>query len=289
MGPYREADAVEVLEVASQGGVARIERAPKALRIDIGRSTLTVAQDFVTLIRRPRRRGRNKQRSIRLSDTRLFLARGVPTGDLGIWCESQPEQVERLLGLRPPELLDEQALESWSVVNRLAPRLRTTLGPHGRGAQRATEVGEGVDRVLMVDFGDHLAFYVRRLFRKRAQLAMRVFNDGAVVLPGKGEAQRLHCHSRYGVTVLGDYLRFADPKGQDLGSLSIPWVTPEDRAFLVKCIGRRIDPHGATDESPRVRHGSHSPYSLWFGDDDEDAPSAAGSGPQMGRPLTGEG
>jgi hypothetical protein len=47
--------------------------------------------------------------------------------------------------------------------------------------------------------------------------------------------------SRYGITVVGDYIRFADPQGADLARVSIPWIGPEERLELARRIGQLID------------------------------------------------
>lgn len=245
VGPYREADASESFEVDAREGRARLELGPRWFRLGMGeRLALSVAEDFATVVKTNKRR-RRKQRSLRLGhEMRLLLARGVPTNDIGIWYEGAPGVAERLIGLRPPELLDDAAMRAWQVVDRMAQRLRAAVAPHSPGVERAIEVGQGADRVLIVDFGEGIELYVRRLFRERARRAMTVYRDGTVMLMVKNRERRIQCHSRYGVTVLGDYIRFADPTGEDLGALSVPWVTPEDRKFVVHLIGQLIEPNG---------------------------------------------
>lgn len=258
MAPYREADASEILEVAAREGQVRLELGPHHFRLDVGeRLKLSVAEDFATVIKIHSRR-RRKQRSLRLGQARLVMARGVPTNDIGLWYETRPGEVERVVGMRPPELLDDDAMRAWHVVDRMAQRLRAVLGPHSHGVQRAIEVGDGADRVLIMDLGDSLAFYVRRLFRERARRAMTVNRDGTVVLKVKGVERRVQCHSRYGVTVIGDYIRFADPSGDDLGALPIPWVTREDRLFVMNLIGQLIDPNLGPNLGPNPGPSSGS-------------------------------
>lgn len=242
VGPYRETDASERMEVPAREGLARLEIGPRWFRLATGeRLELSVAEDFATVIKRQSRR-RRKQRSLRLGEARLLMARGVPTNDIGIWYVAATGEAERLIGLRPPELLDDQAMRAWQVVDRMAQRLRVVLAPHGPGVERSIEVGQGADRVLIVDLGDGIEVYVRRLFRERPRRAMSVYRDGTVALVVKNRERRIQCRSRYGVTVIGDYIRFADPTGADLGALSVPWVTPEDRRFMVQLIGQLIDP-----------------------------------------------
>ncbi len=250
MAPYREADANEILEVSAREGQVRLELGPRHFRLDVGeRLKLSVAEDFATVIKIQSKR-RRKQRSLRLGQARLLMARGVPTNDIGLWYETRPGEVQRVIGFRPPELLDNDAMRAWHVVDRMAQRLRLLLGPHGHGVQRAIEVGDGADRVLIMDLGDSLEFYVRRLFRERARRAMTVYRDGTVVLVVKGAERRVLCHSRYGVTVIGDYIRFADPSGDDLGALPIPWVTREDRLFVMNLIGQLVDHSSGHSSGP---------------------------------------
>jgi hypothetical protein len=244
VGPYRDADSSERFEVSAREGQARLDLGPRWFRLDMGeRLMLSVAEDFATLVKTQRRR-RRKQRSLRLNEARLLMARGVPTNDIGIWHVGMAGEAERLIGLRPPELLDDAAMRAWQVVDRMAQRLRVVLAQHSPGVERAIEVGQGADRVLIVDLGEDIEFYVRRLFRERPRRAMTVYRDGTVALVVKNRERRIQCRSRYGVTVLGDYIRFADPTGEDLGALSVPWVTPEDRRFMVQLIGQLIDPSG---------------------------------------------
>jgi hypothetical protein len=263
VAPYREADANEILEVSAREGQVRLELGPRHFRLDVGeRLKLSVAEDFATVIKIQSRR-RRKQRSLRLGQqARLLMARGVPTNDIGLWYETRAGEVERVVGIRPPELLDDDAMRAWHVVDRMAQRLRGVLGPHGHGVQRAIEVGDGADRVLIMDLGDSLELYVRRLFRERARRAMSVHRDGTVALMVKGAERRVLCRSRYGVTVIGDYIRFADPSGDDLGALPIPWVTREDRLFVMHLIGQLIDPGPGPGLGPGPSLGASSGPSL---------------------------
>lgn len=250
MGPYREATATEAVEAATRDGLVKLEVAPRHLVLKVGTHVdVSVTDHFMTVVRIGRN-GRRKRRSIRLDDTRLLVARAIPAGDAGVWHEVRPGVVTRLLGLRAVELLEDDALDAWRALERLTRRLHSALAAHAGGVQRSFEVGSGADRVLIMDHGDRLVFYVRRLFRERPRRALEVRADGTIVFPGKNRTRRIQCRSRFGVTSTGDYIRFADRTGRDLGSLSIPWVTPEDRAEIVKLIGERID-HDAQNEQRR--------------------------------------
>ena len=46
--------------------------------------------------------------------------------------------------------------------------------------------------------------------------------------------------SRFGVTVRGDFVRFADSTGTDKARISVPWVGPEDREELARRIGQLV-------------------------------------------------
>lgn len=229
------------MEAPTRDGPVRLEVGPTHLLLEVGGDVkLAVTAGFVTMSRGQGRR--RKPRSVRLAGARLLAARSYPTDEIGIWYEGSPGVVNRLLGLRPPELLDDEALAAWHALDRVWQRMRAALRPHGNGVLRSLEVGQGADRVLVMDHGDRLVFHVRRLFREWARRVMEVHHDGTVVLAGKPGDRRIRCTSRYGVTAIGDYIRFADPTGLDLGSLSIPWISPEDRRFLVQLIGAAVDP-----------------------------------------------
>ncbi|GAB4564953.1 MAG: hypothetical protein Tsb0020_15470 [Haliangiales bacterium] len=241
MNPYREAAATETLEASTREGTVRLERDAHLIKLKIGeRVTLSVTESSALLVTQKRRRRKPKQRSILLDRAGLVMARGVPSDEIGVWCQQSRDVVERLVGIRPPELLDHDAMQAWQSVDRIAQRLQRSLKPHSRGVQRALEVGQGADRVLVEEFGERLVFFVRRLFRERAQRVMEVYRDGQVVLLSKRGEQRLRVTSRYGVTALGDYIRFADPAGEDLGRMSIPWISTEERLYLVKLVGQVV-------------------------------------------------
>ncbi|MBC7974159.1 MAG: hypothetical protein H7138_04185, partial [Myxococcales bacterium] len=98
----------------------------------------------------------------------------------------------------------------------------------------------------------------RRLFRDRARFAMAIHADRPIVVPGRGDAppREFTVQSRHGVTVVGDFVRFADEHGADLARVSIPWLTPEDRGELARRIGQLIDREArdATAWPPRLTY-----------------------------------
>ncbi len=251
MGPYRQAPAADVTEARTRDGLVRLEVSPHQVSLQVGdRLRLEVQERRVSLHKLQRRRP--KTRSIVLgAQHRLLMARAQPTDDIGIWYQSHNDIVERLIGMRPYELLDEDAVAAWKTLERLSKQLRDAMAPYSRGVTGALEVGRGADRVLVLQYGRTLVLYVRRLFRERARRAMEVRPDGTIDIINARRSHGIHCTSRYGVTVLGDYIRFADPTGSDLGTLSVPWVSPEDRQFLVDLIGDTIDPSGTAPKFVR--------------------------------------
>lgn len=259
VSPYREAAATEIMEATTREGLLRLEVAPRHTVVRLGEHLRLSVAERLAIMSGMSRRNRRKKRSFELKDGRLLAARAVPTQELGIWYSPEPSIATRLFGCRPLDLLDKSGLEALRQLDRLSQRLSTALTPYHDGVVRAIEIGPGADRVLITDDGDRLVFYVRRLFRESPQRALEVSSDGTIVLLGKGRfrsirEQKLECTSRYGVTSIGDYVRFADQTGEDLGSVAIPWVTPEERQEIVEIIGQRIDPIGPEPGSSRRLH-----------------------------------
>lgn len=267
---YRD-DATDTLEAPTAHGRLRVELAPRQLKLAVADRTLVISERFATLVEHHRKdRTKDRRTSVELQG-RVVLARDVPREDLGIWIEVDPrtprEGMRRIFGVEPLSLLDPDGLGALAALDRLANRLRVELSELGRDVRRAVELGSpasgGLDKVLLADHGDHLVVYARRLFRDRARHAMAIHDDGRIVIPGsrKQPARELTVRSRFGVTVWGDYIRFADPHGADLARVSIPWVAPEDRKELARRIGQLVDreqrdpiawpPRVAADADPR--------------------------------------
>ena len=250
MNPYREAAATEILEATTREGLLRLEVAPRHTLVRLGEHIrLSIADRFVTLTGQSRH-NRKKKRSYDLASAGLQVARALPEQDLGIWYLPTPEMATRLLGCRPLDLLHSDGLDALRRLDQVAQRLSAALAPHASGAMKAVEIGHGADRVLIIDQGERLVFYVRPLFREMPRRALEVNADGKIRLINVSRLRKvgereIQCTSRYGVTAIGDYVRFADPTGQDLGSVAIPWVTPEERREIVEIIGRRIDHQAA--------------------------------------------
>jgi len=180
----------------------------------------------------------------------LILARDVPREDLGVWVEvpakgKRPAGMRRIFGVEPVSLLERDGLDALSRLDNLVHRLRTATAMMSKGVRRAIEMGPakktGLDKILLVDFGDRYVVYTRALFRDRAKRAFVVFDDGRVEVATPRGIEQVQVTSKYGVTVIGDYVRFSDPHGTDMVRVAMPWIEPEDRRELARRIGQLID------------------------------------------------
>lgn len=242
---YRD-DAGDALEAPTSEGPLRAELAPHAIKLTIANRTLHVAEKFATVIEHHKKHAAKDRRTSLKIEGCLIVARDVPHEDLGIWLEVEPAQgaragMRRIFGVEPVSLMEPTGLTALAALDRLAGRLRNELAPYAGEIRRAIEIGRGLDKVLLADHGAHIAVYARRLFRDRARLAMSIHDDGRIVIPDKKGPREITIRSRFGVTVWGDYVRFADPQGTDLAKVSIPWIAPEDRKELARRIGQLVD------------------------------------------------
>jgi hypothetical protein len=243
--PYREAVGIETVRARTREGEARLEVAPRHVVLTVAdRVKIAVTERFVTLENTEGKRA--KRRSMRLDHALLVSARAHPMGDLALWYQEQPTLMARVFGVQPVDLLESAGLEAWRELDLLAGRLRDAIDDHAGGVVRATEFGAGADRVLLLDYGDRYLTYVRRLFRERPRLALEVRDNGVVSIPARRRLPDFVCTSRFGVTVIGDHIRFADPTGADLGSLRIPWISPEDRKELARRFGAMLHQEDGT-------------------------------------------
>ena len=246
---YRD-DSADLLEAPTAGGTLRVELAPRQVKLALADRTLVISERFVTLVEHHKKhRTRDRRTSFEL-EGRLIVARDVPREDLGVWVEVEPSTaragMRRIFGVAPVSLLTPDGLPSLAALDRLANRLRSELADLGRDVRRAFVIGSsaasGLDKVLIADHGDHYVVHARRLFRDRARFAMSIHRDGRIVLRDR----EITVRSRFGVTVWGDYIRFADPEGRDLGRVAVPWIEPEDRKELARRLGLLVD-HEGTD------------------------------------------
>lgn len=247
MDPYRADAGAEVLEAPTREGPLRLEIGPRHAILAVATQHVSIAEQFLTIREAAGRRARKQ--SLRLGEGRLVVARSVPHEELGLWFERKPGVMRRIFGVQPVQLIEDSALDAWRAFDTMARRLREAVRGHAADVTRAVELGRGADRVLLLDHGDRYVLYQRLLFREHARRTLEVHADGTIVLPrspprrsrGGGEAPPITCRSRYGITVLGDYIRFADPSGLDLARAAVPWVAPEDRLELARRFGELVE------------------------------------------------
>lgn len=226
-----------VLEAPTASGTLRVEAASRDIKASCAAITLHVVEHTATVIERKRKKAKRESFKI---DGRLVVARDVPHEDLGIWIEL-PGGMRRIFGVEPVSLLEPGGLEALSTLDRVAHRLRSALAEYSRDVVRAVEIGRGLDKVLLADHGDRYVIYARRLFRDRARKALEIHDDGRIVLYNEKRPLEVTVRSKFGVTVIGDFIRFTRPDGQDLARIAIPWITPEDRRELARRIGQLVD------------------------------------------------
>jgi len=240
---YRGSEAGDVLVAPTRTGSLRLEVGPRQVGLRLEERSFHLVGDHLTLD------GRREKRTTHKVLGRLWVARDVPHDDLGVWEEIEGGGVRRVFGAEPRPLIESDGLEALRALDRLAIRLKAALAPFAGDISRAFEIGRGLDKVLILDDGDRYQVFQRPLFRDAARWALEVHRDGRVVV-GDGSARKeVRCRSRFGVTVIGDYLRFADPTGLDLARVSIPWISREDRDELARRIGELI--HAAASTGAR--------------------------------------
>lgn len=227
---YRGDDAGAALEAPTADGPLRVELGPRRVTLAVAERSLQIAERFATIV------DGTKRVSLKL-DGKLIVARDVPHEDLGVWVEVG-DGMRRIFGVPPVSLLEPDGLAALRRLDIVAHRLRAELAELAGDIRKAVELGRGLDKVLLADHGDRYAVYARRLFRDRARLAVEIFDDGRIRI---ADGKELRVTSRFSVTVRGDYLRFADAHGTDLGRVAIPWIGPEDRHELARRIGQLVD------------------------------------------------
>ncbi len=232
---YRD-DSEDALEAPTSEGTLRLEVAPRAVKVTIANRTLHVVDKTATVLETKKRKVRRESFKIE----HLVVARDVPHEDLGVWL-ALPGGWRRIFGVEPLSLLEPAGLPALAALDRVAHSLKLSLDEHAGDIRRAIEIGRGLDKVLLADHGDHYAVYARALFRDRARFVMTINGDGTIKIATGKKPVEITVRSRFGITVVGDYVRFAAPDGKDLARVSIPWISPEDRLELARRIGQLID------------------------------------------------
>ena len=253
---YRGDDAGDALEAPTAEGLLKVLLGPNRVDLSVAQRTLHVADRLATLVEHKKQK-QERRGSVKIAGN-LLVARGFPREDVGLWIElvAEPKRsrkaeakgdvmpgMQRIFGVEPVNLLERDGLSALGRLDALAQRLKAHLADLAGTTLRAIEIGTGhaLDKVLVADHGDRYVFYARRLFRDRARFALAVYDDGRIVIPDGKTTREIKVTSRFGITVRGDYIRFADRHGIDLGRVPFPWLTPEDRDEVARRIGVFVD------------------------------------------------
>ena len=241
---YRD-DSGDAIEAPTADGTLRAELAPRSVKLQVALRTLQISERFAVVVDHHKKtKAKDKRTSLKIAG-RLVVARDVPHEDFGVWIELDPETpkagMRRIFGVEPVSLLDPYGLVALASLDRLVHRVKHEVADLAGDVRRAFEIGRGLDKVLLADHGERFVVYARRLFRDRARFAMAIHDDGRIVVPDGKKLREITVRSRFGVTVWGDYVRFADKNGTDLARVSIPWIAPEDRRELARRIGQLVD------------------------------------------------
>jgi hypothetical protein len=261
---YRGEDAGDVLAAETQDGTLEVALGANRVTLRVGARSLHLVDRVATLVEGTAR-GSKPKKPKRASFTvaGIVFARGWPRDDMGLWIQATEDDVprpgkrskpdaemrlslRRIFGVSPVSLLDANGLRALAKLDSLALRLRSAVEDYAAAVEiwsaRGVEIGGGhaLDKVLLADYGDRHSIYARKLFRDRARFIAAVHGDGRVVVPDGKVTREVEVTSRYGVTVRGDYVRFADRHGMDLAQVAVPWVGPEDREELARRIGQLV-------------------------------------------------
>ena len=223
---YRGEDVGDALVAPTADGELRVELGP-TVTLAVGDRRLHVTGRFASLVER------DKQLDSFELDRPLVVARDLVYDDLGVWIEL-PGAMRRIFGVHPRSTLEPGGLDALRRLEDVARRVRAALAPLALDIHRASELGRvALDKVLLVDRGDRYELYARRLFQDRARLVLALHADGRAVIDGVEVA----VPSRFGITVRGDHLRFADATGVDRARVALPWLSPEERLELAHRLG----------------------------------------------------
>lgn len=241
-GPFRDAVGGEVLSCPTSAGTLQLELAPHHVALVLADLQLVIARGTLTLTRALRR---GVRRVVRPVGERLIVARGLPSESVGLWVEDEDASVERVFGVEPRDLYAADGLWALRQLDRVSRRLGQAVANLGPGVRGALEIGprgdRGMNKVLVTDHGDHLTVFRRSLFRRRARRVLDAHADGRVVLPTPRGDTTIACRSRFAVQVIGDFIRFTTPGGDDLARIALPWLAREDREELVARIGAMVE------------------------------------------------
>lgn len=255
---YRGEDAGDVLEAPTLEGALAVSLGANRIALDVGPRSLHLADRVATVVEQVGKKKPPRRMSFAIAG--IVFARGLPREDLGLWIEATQDRegrepatpgparssMRRIFGVSPLDLFQPEGLGALARLDSVASRLRVAVDDYAEGvgiwSARGIEIGSGhaLDKVLFADYGDHHAIYARKLFRDRARFIASVHRDGRVVVRDGKLTHEVPVTSRFGITVRGDYIRFADRHGTDLARISVPWIGPEDREELARRIGQLV-------------------------------------------------
>lgn len=252
---YRGEDAGDVLEAETLEGTLAVTLGANRIALSVGPKSLHLVDRVATLVEETGNKKNKKPRRTSFAIDGIVFARGVPKEDVGLWIEATEDRaspaaarasMRRIFGISPMSLFDDRGLRALAKLDAVALRLRSAVEDYADAVDiwsaRGVEIGSGhvLDKVLLADYGDHHAVYARKLFRDRARLLASVHGDARVTVPdGKG-VHEVQLTSKFGITVRGDFIRFADKHGLDRARISVPWVGPEDREELARRLGQLV-------------------------------------------------
>ena len=218
VAPYRATVSQSELDAETGIGPVKLSLSPKSTRLTIGSQIWTIADDHLVIASQGKGKRKPKKRSIGLGDAGLYVARAWPTNEVSLWLERKSGVVQRLLGLPPQSGMT---------------KLQNALVGYGRGA-RASELGNGQNRVLVLQFPEKLVVYARKVFREKPRWIVELRQDGSLALPGRPK-EKVICMDR-GMEVIasGDRINFCHPDGEQVAGIFLPWIGDADRVELTR-------------------------------------------------------
>jgi hypothetical protein len=261
---YRGEDAGDVLAAEAAEGRLEVTLGANRVTLRVGPRTLHLVDRVATLVEETGR-GTKPKKPKRASFTvaGIVIARGTPREDVGLWIQATEDDaprtdkrakpgaerrlsLRRIFGVSPVSLLHADGLRALAKLDSVALRLRAAVEEYAAAVDiwsaRGVEIGSGhaLDKVLLADYRDRHSIYARKLFRDRARFIASIHSNGRVIVPEGKVVHEVEVTSRFGITVRGDYVRFADRHGTDLAQIAVPWVGPEDREELARRIGQLV-------------------------------------------------
>lgn len=234
MSPYRATVSQTELLAETAVGQVTLTLGPKSTKLEVGPRTWSIADDHLVVTTRPKKGKRKpKKRSIRLGDSRLFVAHAWPTNEVSLWVERKSGVVQRLLGLPPLPGMSESVMKAWKELEKLAGNLEQALADYGDGA-RASELGSGQNRVLVLRYPDKLVVYARKVFREKPSRIIELREDGSLALPGRTKDRVIPMDRGMEVIASGDRISFCHPDGEHVAGVFLPWIGAADRVELTR-------------------------------------------------------